>query len=218
MRTISVLAVVALAGLMQSAGVTGKTVEKADMDRLNEGNRRYVSGVASKKGAGDAFREELAKGQSPYAVIVACSDSRVAPEVIFDEDLGRLFVIRTAGNVVDAVALGSIEYAVKHLGTPLVLVVGHESCGAVKAAVDHEGELHGNIGEIIRLILPAVEAARERAKGAEVYKEAVKENVKAVMTTISTKSPVVKEALAKKKVAVKGAYYSISLGKVTIIE
>src|SRR5574337_648976 len=112
-------------------------VEKTDDSLLDliKGNSRDVAGQPDAIRSGAVFREELAKGQHPHAVIVTCSDSRVAPEIVFNQDLGHIFVVRTAGNVVDAVALGSIEYAVEHLHTPLVVVMGHESCGAVNAAV-----------------------------------------------------------------------------------
>ena len=107
------------------------------LHRLEEGNARFVSGLLSSTtpAALAASREKVAQGQKPFAVIVGCSDSRVGPEVIFDQKLGDIFVIRTAGEVVDDVALGSIEYAVEHLGAPLIVVLGHQRCGAVDAAV-----------------------------------------------------------------------------------
>lgn len=126
-------------------------------DLLN-GNKRYVDGQCQTIKAGADFRAELSKGQHPRAVVVACSDSRVVPEIVFNQDLGSVFVVRTAGNVVDSIAPGSIEYAVEHLHTPLVM--GHESCGAVTAAAGASGEPHGNIGAIIKKILPAVKRPR----------------------------------------------------------
>ncbi len=162
---------------------------------------------------------ELAKGQHPYAVIVTCSDSRVAPEIIFDENLGKLFVVRTAGNVVDEVALGSIEYAVEHLHVPLVIVMGHQSCGAVKAAIEAKGEPEGNIGEIIKMILPSVKKVKASAKAGEnIENKVIIENIKSVMATITSKSKIMQEEIKHGKVQVMGFYYSIETGKAEKVE
>jgi carbonic anhydrase len=185
---------------------------------LQEGNSRYISGQTLKKGSGDEFRTELAKGQHPFAVIVACSDSRVAPEIIFDQDLGKIFVVRTAGNVVDPIALGSIEYAVEHLHAPLVVVLGHESCGAVKATIESKGEPEGNIGAIVKKIMPAVKRARASLKeGEDLTYRSVVENVKGVAETIRKKSTIIAHEMHEGKVKLVGAYYSISTGKVEAV-
>jgi len=186
---------------------------------LTEGNSRYISGQTLKKGSGEEFRTELAKGQHPFAVIVACSDSRVAPEIVFDQDLGKIFVVRTAGNVVDPVALGSIEYAVEHLHAPLVVVLGHESCGAVQATIESEGEQPaGNIGAIIRKIMPAVRRAKASLKeGEDLTYRSIIENVKEVAETIRKKSTIISSEMRKGKVRLVGAYYSISTGKVETV-
>lgn len=126
---------------------------------LSEGNNRFIQGKLSTYDVGTNRRAELAHGQHPYAVVVTCSDSRVPPELIFDQALGNIFVIRVAGNVLDAVALGSIEYAVEHLNTKLIVVMGHEKCGAVKATVDG-GHVPPNIGAIAAKIQPAVDIAK----------------------------------------------------------
>ena len=185
---------------------------------LQEGNSRYISGQTLKKGSGDEFRTELAKGQHPFAVIVACSDSRVAPEIIFDQDLGKIFVVRTAGNVVDPIALGSIEYAVEHLHAPLVVVLGHESCGAVKATIESKGEPEGNIGAIVKKIMPAVKRAKASLKeGEDLTYRSVVENVKGVAETIRKKSTIIAREMHEGKVKLIGAYYSISTGKVEAV-
>ena len=187
-------------------------------DKLMQGNARYVSGQVSKKETGDAYRKELAKGQHPYAVVVACSDSRVAPEIVFDEGLGKIFVVRTAGNVVDPIALGSIEYAVEHLHAPLVVVMGHESCGAVTAAVEQKGTPEGNIGEIVKKIMPAVKKAKSSLKKNDTLLHAsIIENVKDVAGEIA-KSKVISHEMHEGKVKVMAAYYAISTGKVEAVE
>ncbi len=137
----------------------------AALDRLMEGNRRFAQGRGVHPDQDTARRKSLTESQHPYATIVACSDSRVAPEVIFDQGLGDLFVVRVAGNVVDEVVLASIEYAVVHLGCPLVMALGHERCGAVTATLEAlEGKAAPNdkethIGALAALIAPAVRAA-----------------------------------------------------------
>ncbi|QWR78268.1 carbonic anhydrase [Candidatus Magnetomonas plexicatena] len=188
---------------------------EAEVKKLMEGNERFTKGEFKQRDSSSAKLSELSKGQHPFAVIVTCSDSRVDPEIVFDEDLGEIFVIRTAGNVVDKIALGSIEYAVEHLHSPIVVVVGHESCGAVKATLEAKGKVHGNIGSIVDKILPAVHTAKKNTKaGGDVLYNAIIENVRNVTREISTKSPVVAKELKEGKVNVLGAYYSISTGKI----
>lgn len=194
--------------------------EKSPEEMLAEGNERFVKGKTKTYNISAKTRGELAKGQAPYAVIVTCSDSRVGPEIIFDETLGRLFVVRTAGNVVDPVALGSIEYAVEHLHVGLVVVLGHESCGAVKAAVDHkdDGHSHGNIDFLVKKILPAVSRARDiTSKEKDLMDNSIRENVKNVVSEIVSSSGVVRELMDHGKLRIAGAYYSIADGRVTII-
>lgn len=188
------------------------------LGKLMGGNERFVGGQFSKRQSGDDFRKELAKGQHPYAVVVACSDSRVAPEIVFDQDLGQVFVVRTAGNIVDPIAIGSIEYAVEHLHAPLIVVLGHESCGAVKATVEHKGKPEGNIGAIIKKIMPAVKKARALGKkGADLVHLSMIENVKNVAAEITKKSEIVSKEIHEGKVKIAGAYYSISTGKVEAV-
>ncbi len=131
----------------------------AAFDLLKAGNARYV---AAEKSSGKPVRERRAQSaqtQHPFAIVIGCADSRTCPEIVFDQNLGDLFVIRTAGNLVDDYALGSIEYAVEHLGVRLIVVLGHERCGAVKAALAG-GEAPGHIGALVRDIQPAVAATK----------------------------------------------------------
>lgn len=136
--------------------VTADTAQKM----LIDGNNRFILENYSKQPIGKVRRAELTKGQVPFAVIVSCSDSRVPPELIFDQGLGDIFVIRVAGNVLGPIELGSVEYAVEHLGAKLVVVLGHEQCGAVKATIDG-GDVPPNIQAIAAKIQPAVTAARD---------------------------------------------------------
>lgn len=183
------------------------------LQKLIEGNNRFTSGKLAARDLGAGQREELLKGQNPFAVIVSCSDSRVPPELLFDQALGDLFVVRTAGNVVDEIAAGSVEYAVEHLHTPLVVVMGHENCGAVKAAVDG-GEAAGSIGAIIDKIGPSL--ARAKAAGAacaQLYEAATDENILATLRELQ-KSPVIQHLLASGQLALAGAKYHLGSGEV----
>jgi len=164
-------------------------------------------------------RIELARGQAPFCVLVGCSDSRVPPEVLFGRDLGELFIVRNAGNTVDTAALGSIEYGVGVLGVPLVVVLGHESCGAVSAAVDmveKDATFPGVIGEMVQPIVPAVLSVRKQ--GGDLLDNAVRANARRVATRLKTQSPVLQAALAGGKVKIVAARYGLAEGDVTWME
>jgi len=184
---------------------------------LVEGNQRFITGLPAQKNMGSARRLELKeKGQKPFAVVLTCSDSRVPPELLFDQSVGDLFVVRNAGNILEPVSLGSIEYAVDHLHIPLVVVLGHDKCGAVKAAVDG-GEAPGSIGAIIKKIKPAVEKALAAGiAGDELYARVEDENIKTVVAELK-ESPVIKQFLAGGKVTVAGAKYYLGPGEVRFI-
>src|SRR4029077_17465300 len=126
------------------------------------GNLRFVTSPMSKEKPTAERRTATAQAQHPFAIILGCADSRVSPELVFDENLGDLFVIRTAGNLIDEHALGSIEYAVEHLGTRLIVVLGHERCGAVTAALE-SSHAPGHINSLVRDIQPAVKAAKNKS-------------------------------------------------------
>ncbi len=181
----------------------------AAKQKLVDGNRRFVTGELFPKNLSSERRNELLEdGQYPFAVIVTCSDSRVPPELLFDQALGDLFVIRVAGNVLDSVALASVEYAVDHLHSPLVVVLGHENCGAVQATVEG-GSPPGSIGAITSLIKPSVEKARALGLvGDELCEKAADENV---ITTLDElrRSPVVKHLLDSGKLSLIGAKYHL---------
>ena len=135
-----------------------ETDSQQALNQLKEGNARFVSGALTPKDDYAELREKLSTGQHPFAVVLCCSDSRVAPEIIFDQKLGDLFVIRNAGNIVDEEVLGSIEYAVEHLETPLEVVMGHAACGAVTATY-HGGDLPGHIADLAKRIKPSIETS-----------------------------------------------------------
>lgn len=186
-----------------------------EMERLLEGNRKFVEKADKEK------LEELSKGQKPYAVIVTCSDSRVAPEKIFSAGLGELFVVRVAGNIAcESDALGSIEYAVEHLGSQLVLVLGHTACGAVTAACKRvEGSDEGNVTSILKRINPAVVKAKMKVDrmGGSLVDEAIVENVLCQVENIVDCSQIVRTKVREGIVKVKGAVYDLKTGEVKTI-
>jgi carbonic anhydrase len=196
----------------------------AALKKLEEGNQRYISGkVAACKDSDAAKRARLAKSQAPFAIVLSCSDSRVPPEIVFDQSMGEIFVVRVAGNVVDPVILGSIEYAAEHLGSPLIMVLGHERCGAVTAAVNASPSKkpEGNIGSIVKSIEPAVAVAKKAsAKGAEpavVVDTAISKNVELVVESLTKKSPVLAHLVKEGKVKIVGARYDLDDGKVSLL-
>ncbi len=191
---------------------------EASLQKLMEGNQRFVNGESSHPNMSKEYREELSKGQSPYAVIVSCADSRVPPELLFDAGPGDLFVIRDAGNVVGDNEMASVEYAVAVLGTPVVVVVGHESCGAVDAAVKTrtEGaEFEGKIDELVATIMPSVKSAQERAEGGELLEAAIEDNAQRVAEQLRTSDPFLSQAIADGKLKVIAARYDLNTGQVT---
>jgi carbonic anhydrase len=188
-------------------------VGDATWQRLVEGNLRFVSGKVLRPNQTMARIAETAKGQKPFAVVVTCSDSRVPPELLFDQGFGDLFVVRTAGEVVTEVELGSIEYAVEHLGAQYILVLGHERCGAVDATVKG-GELPPNIEAIAEQIRPAVESARF-FKG-DLLDNAVRENAKLVLKKIKG-SEILSEFFKEGKLNFKAAYYDLDTAKVAAL-
>jgi len=193
------------------------TVAPAEaVSKLKEGNGRYTSGNLEHPGQTTERRAELAKDQHPFAVILSCSDSRVPPEIVFDQGLGDLFVVRVAGNVIDDHGLGSIEYAVDHLGTRLIVVLGHQSCGAVKAAketVAAKGKAPGHIQSLVTAIKPVVEATAK-----DDLETTVKANVKHVVQALRSSTPILKAKVDSGNVQVIGGYYSLDTGAVSLLD
>lgn len=197
-----------------AAGAEIPALVKEQVQRLVDGNKRYVEGRSLNMDRDAGRRSEVAKGQKPFAIVLTCSDSRVPPEILFDQGLGQLFVIRTAGNVADDIALGSIEYAAEHLNTRLIVVLGHERCGAVEATVKG-GELPGHIGAIGAKIKPAV--AIGKAFPGDQVDNCVRANIVNVMTGLRESKPILAEMVEKGEVAVVGARYDLDDGLVTWI-
>jgi len=213
------------------------------ISNLKEGNARFTAGnmqhphesnderkymaANSYENAGMTFlgmsaaqaekrRTELAKTQHPFATIVSCSDSRVPPEIVFDQGLGDLFVVRVAGNVINDEGLGSIEYSVDHLGSHLILVLGHQRCGAVQAAketIAAKGKAPGHIESLVTAIKPAVEATAKKDLDATI-----KANVNHVVDELRSSTPILKTKVDSGQVQVIGGYYSLDTGAVTFIE
>jgi carbonic anhydrase len=184
---------------------------EAALARLKEGNARFISGECSHPRQTPARRAELAAGQTPFAVILTCADSRVSPELIFDQGLGDLFVLRNAGNVVDDHVLGSIEYAIEHLHVTTIVVVGHGRCGAVTAAAGG-GHVPGHIRSIVESIEPAVEAVKQ--DGGDVVDHAIHANEKRVAEILRRVEPVLAHAVKQHHVQVFSAHYDIATGEV----
>jgi carbonic anhydrase len=193
------------------------TVAPADaVSKLKEGNGRYTSGNLQHPGQTTERRAELTKDQHPFAVILSCSDSRVPPEIVFDQGLGDLFVVRVAGNVIDDHGLGSIEYAVDHLGARLIVVLGHQSCGAVKAAketIAAKGKAPGHIQSLVTAIKPVVEATAK-----DDLDTTVKANVKHVVQALRSSTPILKAKVDSGEVQVIGGYYSLDTGAVSLLD
>jgi len=188
------------------------------LEMLIEGNQRYVEFHLEHPHQTEARLLEVSKGQSPFAIIVGCADSRVPPEVVFDQGLGDLFVVRIAGNIIDDAILGSVEYAAEHLRAPLVMVLGHENCGAVKATVEileTGAAAPGHIGSLVKAITPAVQAAKS-AKG-DVVNNAVTANVLWGMMQLKSASPILTELIHKHELMVVGGRYDLDTGEVAVM-
>ena len=187
------------------------------LDILVQGNKRFIENKQQDKNFSE-MREALENIQQPFAAILGCSDSRVAPELIFDQTLGDLFSVRLAGNVACRKAIGSLEYSCKYLGSKIIVVMGHSNCGAVKAACDNFEE--GNITEIIKLLQPAVSEEtttldpERNAKNSEFVSNVCFLNVKKQMQNIINQSDILKDLLDKKQIGIIGAVYNFASGQV----
>jgi carbonic anhydrase len=202
-----------------SPGADGPLADEV-LQRLLEGNQRFVKGetTSPRRSPGD-FRP-LAEGQHPMAVIVGCADSRVSPELLFDQGIGDLFVIRVAGNVVSGAGTpvkGSIEYGVAELGVSLVMVLGHTECGAVKAAIRHMNDrdpLPGALGLLVNSIRPAV--AKTKGMPGDPLDNAIRANVGIGVKQLRSLQPIVAPAVKRGRVKVVGAVYDLRTGGVTL--
>jgi carbonic anhydrase len=186
------------------------------LQRLLEGNRRYSTNRATYLNQTPLRRIEVAKAQHPFAIIFGCVDSRVPPEIIFDHGLGDLLVIRTAGQVIDQAVLGSIEFGVVELGIPLIMVLGHERCGAVKAtieALEKDIEAPGQIKMLVESIRPAVEKAK--GQPGDLLEGAVQANIELTVSGLKDSS-ILADAVAKNQLRIVGARYDLDTGSVAL--
>src|SRR5688572_14801325 len=209
---------IALTGILTigiSVAANGSAPTPADgVARLKAGNARFVANPAEALAIDADKRAALAKGQSPFATVLSCADSRVPPEVIFHAGLGELFVVRAAGHVADHSVLASVEYAAEHLHIPLVVVMGHEMCGAVKAAVETPAttSLGPNLDYLLKAIRPAV--ARTSAVPADTrLRTAILENVEETINDLLTKSATLRHLSDSGQIKLVGAYYELATGR-----
>jgi len=189
----------------------------AALKRLLKGNERYVEGVAQRHDF-KREREVLVGGQNPYAAILSCADSRIAPEYAFDSSRGDLFVCRVAGNFADDEMVASMEYAVAVLNTPFILVLGHDACGAVDAAIKSlkdDKPLPGRLPSLVQAIAPAVKAVS--SQGGDVLNNAIRQNVIDNVAKLKSASPILSAAVNDKKIQVAGGIYRLSSGKVDLV-
>lgn len=190
----------------------------AALDRLMQGNARYAANAPNERDFSHD-RAERATAQYPIAAVLSCADSRVSPELLFDQGPGDIFVVRLAGNFLDDDGFASLEYAVKFLGAPLVMILGHTNCGAIDAAikvVKDRIELPGHLPELIKSIEPAVIAAHGRHPS-DLLAAATEENVRLNMKRLVDNEPIMTEPLAAKKLAIAGGVYDIATGKVNLL-
>ena len=212
---VTALAILAASGGSVLAAETAAVKPEESFKRLQDGNERFVAGTPTQTSKDAKRRAEVAQGQKPFAIVVSCSDSRVGPEVVFDQGLGDIFVVLTAGHVVDDVGLGSIEYAVEHLGASLILVLGHERCGAVAATVAG-GEAHGHVSAIVKAIKPAV--TKTKGQPGDAVDNAVRAQVLEVVGQLQKADHLLAERVKAGKLKVAGARHDLDTGRVEVIE
>jgi carbonic anhydrase len=191
------------------------TADKS-LEKLIEGNKRFTAGNHIHPDNSPERIEELSKGQNPFAIILSCSDSRVPPEIIFDQGLGNLFIIRAAGNITDPVLTASIEYAAEHLHTPLLVVLGHEDCGAVKAAVA-DGDLGSNLNYLVSKIKPSVNEAKREGDD-DLLSRSIKLNIETTIEELLNNSAILKELNEHDKLKIMGAIYNIENGETVFLK
>ncbi|MFH0815667.1 MAG: carbonic anhydrase [Methanobacteriota archaeon] len=193
--------------------MSSRTATQA-IKELLDGNKRFVAGESTFSVSMQIRREQVSGGQNPFAAIVACSDSRVPPELIFDQTLGNIFVVRTAGSAMDAMSFGSLEYAVGHLRVPLVLVLGHTKCGALEAAARGD-KASGHLSHVMAAIAPAVEKAR--AMQGDLVSNAVKVSTEMLVARISSPKTPLGKLVREKGTRVAGAIYDLDTGLVKVL-
>lgn len=227
MKTLVKIVLVAVIGGAIGVGIgrmlapTKEAPPETPLGKLEWGNASYAKGKPTAPRRDKATRERLAtEGQKPFAIVITCSDSRVPPEIILDQGLGDLFVVRVAGNVVGELEIASIEYAVAHLEVPLIITLGHTECGAVKASVQ-EGKTEGNLPALIKQIKPAVETVKRRwpyLKDEVLVERVIHENVRQTLRTLWNKSEVVRTHAEAGKLSFAGGVYDLFTGTIEWVE
>jgi len=180
--------------------------------RLSDGNRRFVEDKLDGQLQDSSRRDQLTSGQEPYAIVLSCADSRVVPELAFDTGLGELFVVRVAGNIANSSSMASIEYAVAHCGSTVIVVLGHQSCGAVTAAIAG-GDNGYNLNHLLGHITPAISASDEGA----AVNDVVKKNAQLTAEELKNRSNIIGTAVREGKVEIIPAYYNLDSGKVDFL-
>ena len=202
----------------QAQPVSAVDTPEAALTQLIEGNARYVANQPRERDF-SAGRASRAQGQAPFAAILGCADSRIAPELAFDQSPGDLFVVRVAGNFVTTDGLGSLEFGAAVLGTKVIMVLGHSSCGAVNAtvaAIQKENALPGHIADLVRAMKPGIEPA-VRESGADLEQRAVIANVRHNVEVLKQSKPILADMVAKDAIRVVGGVYDLATGKVTLV-
>jgi carbonic anhydrase len=187
---------------------------QAALTRLKEGNTRFAADKPTTRDVTQKRRDEVAKGQHPFAVILTCADSRVSPELVFDQGLGDVFVVRVAGNVTDPAILGSIEYAVEHLKAPLIVVLGHESCGAVKAVIE-KSHVEGNLEKLLKEVHVDDKLPEDKD---QALAAGIKTNALFHAKQLTAQSPLIKDFVDHDRVQIAAGVYSLKSGKVDWLE
>jgi carbonic anhydrase len=207
-----------LAGAIASANPSSESAlgpsPDAALRLLLEGNQRFIQGLVRHPHQTVERRKETSASQAPFAVVLTCADSRLSPEIVFDQGLGDLFVIRNAGNLLSDHVLGSIEYAVEHLHSPLIVVMGHTRCGAVAAAVAG-GEAGGHVQSIVNSLAPVVAVAR--ARGGDTANQAEQINARMSADALVASDPVLAKAVSAGKLKVVAARYNLATGAVEVL-
>jgi carbonic anhydrase len=208
-----------LAAEPRQEGAPNAISPEAALQRLMRGNQRYAANTPEQSDF-SAGRSARVSAQFPIAAVLGCSDSRVVPDLAFDQSPGDLFVVRLAGNFLDEDGLASLEYAVKFLGVPLLMVLGHTNCGAVAAAVKvvmERAEMPGHLPELIKSIEPAVIAAHGRHPS-DLVAASIEENVKLNVKRMYEDTPILSEALAAKTIVAVGGVYDLATGKINLVQ
>ncbi|GAB1420859.1 carbonic anhydrase [Anaerolineales bacterium] len=193
-----------------------KTEQEKALQALMQGNARYVNMRLHHPNQTSSRRQRLVDGQNPIAVVVGCSDSRVPLEIVFDQGLGDLFVIRVAGNVIDNMVMASIEFAVFKLDVPLLMIMGHSQCGAIQATFGDIDELPGFLPELSERILPSMSLDNTLTYDEQVY-QAVRANARRSAKQVIRRSQIISDALAANKLGVASSYYDLESGQVELL-